>query len=504
MCGILAWPNANVARTAAQNCPSTPLRASVRPACCEGAWIRRVRFRGRGPRPRSHPGFTPQADHPTRVAAVPVLGTGPGRLRVEVVAGPHRGIRLEFDQRASLLVGRGDDVGLQLLDDPFFSRHHLRLEIDPPNCRLRNLQSSNGTLVNGRRVMDCFLSDGDVISGGQTRIVYSRVIESTSARAVGTVNPTSTVEHKAATTSPAGPETAEVSPLLRPPGYEILRTIAEHGMGIVYLARRRSTGQEVALKVILPESAASPTAQSRFLREVSVLSRLDHPRIVRFHEIGHGTGAVLLRDGVHPDDRRDGPARRAELAGRVRLACALVCQALEGLEYAHSLGFVHRDVKPSNLLVSREGSKVCAKVADFGLAKSFEQAGFSGLTHDDQAVGTIAFMAPEQALAARYARPSVDIYASGATLYYLLSGQVPHEAGEGRDRLLVIREDEPVPLERRCADLPSGLAEVVHRALAKEPPNRFPTAKALHRALRPFSRGPMAGLEADVQDSGEA
>jgi serine/threonine-protein kinase len=425
-------------------------------------------------------------------------------LKLEVVAGPHRGIRLEFDQRATLLVGRGDDAGLQLLDDPFFSRHHLRLEIDPPNCRLRDLQSSNGTLVNGRRVLDCFLSDGDVISGGQTRIVYSRVIEPTTTQGVATVSPGPTVEHKAATTSPAGPEIAEVSPLLRPPGYEIMRTIAEHGMGIVYLARRRSTGQEVALKVILPASAASPTAQSRFLREVSVLSRLDHRRIVRFHEIGLAQGQFYFAMEYVPTIDLMALLDQLELADRVRLACGLVCQALEGLEYAHSLGFVHRDVKPSNLLVSREESKVCAKLSDFGLAKSFEQAGFSGLTHDDQVVGTIAFMAPEQALAARYARPSVDIYASGATLYYLLTGQVPHEFGDGRDRLTVIRQDEPVPLERRCADLPAGLAEVVHRALAKEPPDRFPTANALHGALLSFARGPAAGLEADVQDSGEA
>jgi serine/threonine-protein kinase len=450
------------------------------------------------------PGSQAQADQATRVAAVPAPCPGPGRFKIEVVSGPHRGIRLDFDQRASLLVGRGDDTGLQLVDDPFFSRHHLRLEIDPPSCRLRDLQSSNGTWVNGQRVMDCFLSDGDVISGGQTRIVYSRVIEPTSTRGVGAVRPSPAVEHKALTTTPEGPETlpqwAGVSPLLRPPGYEILKTIGEHGMGIVYLARRRATGQEVALKVILPESAASPTAQSRFLREVSVLSRLDHPRIVRFHEIGQAQGQFYFAMEYVATIDLMALLGNLELAGRVSLACGLVCQALEGLEYAHSLGFVHRDVKPSNLLVSRQGSKVWAKVADFGLAKSFEQAGFSALTREDQAVGTIAFMAPEQALAARFARPSVDIYAAGATLYYLLSGKVPHEFDEGRDRLVVIREDEPVPLERRCAGLPAGLAEVVHRALAKEPPGRFPTARALHRALRPFTRGPAAGLEADVQD----
>ena len=96
-------------------------------------------------------------------------------FRVEVAAGPHAGIRMDFHRPATLLVGRGDDAGLQLLDDPYFSRHHFQLEFDPPNCRLLDLGSSNGTLFNGRRVMDCFLRDGDEISGGQTRIRFSEV-----------------------------------------------------------------------------------------------------------------------------------------------------------------------------------------------------------------------------------------------------------------------------------------------------------------------------------------
>ncbi len=150
------------------------------------------------------PGSQPRADLATRVAVVPVQCPGPGRMRLEVVSGPHRGVRLEFVERSTLLVGRGDDTGLQLLDDPFFSRHHLRLEIDPPTCRLRDLKSSNGTWVNGQRVMDCFLSDGDVISGGQTRIVYSRVVEPTSTRDGGADSPPPTVERKALTTTPGG------------------------------------------------------------------------------------------------------------------------------------------------------------------------------------------------------------------------------------------------------------------------------------------------------------
>ncbi len=105
------------------------------------------------------PGKVDAADQHTMIATLAPETAAIG-LSVEVVAGPHRGIRMDFHSRATLLVGRGDDVGLQLLNDPYFSRHHFQLEFDPPHCRLLDLGSSNGTQVNGRRVMDCFLRQG--------------------------------------------------------------------------------------------------------------------------------------------------------------------------------------------------------------------------------------------------------------------------------------------------------------------------------------------------------
>ena len=119
-------------------------------------------------------GLVDAADRHTLIATLIAENEAAG-LRVEIVAGPHRGVRMDFYRRATLLVGRGDDTGLQLLDDPYFSRHHFQLDFDPPSCRLRNMGSSNGTQVNGRRVMDCFLHDGDEISGGQTRILFSEL-----------------------------------------------------------------------------------------------------------------------------------------------------------------------------------------------------------------------------------------------------------------------------------------------------------------------------------------
>jgi serine/threonine-protein kinase len=277
---------------------------------------------------------------------------------------------MDFFDPASLVVGRGDDVGLQLLEDPYFSRHHFQLEFDPPRCRLRDLGSSNGTLVNGRRVMDCFLCEGDEISGGQTTIRFSELNEPVTTVPLGHDDFSETRPLGTLTTIPVQQETLrERLPLLRPPGYEIKRLIGEGGMGTVYLARRNSDGREVALKLVMPESALGPLALTLFLREVSVLSQLDHPRIIRFHEIGEAQGQFyIVMEYVPAIDLRVLMDRASE-SERVALACSVIADALDGLGYAHDRGIVHRDFKPSNLLVNWEEGLPSVKVADFGLAK---------------------------------------------------------------------------------------------------------------------------------------
>jgi serine/threonine-protein kinase len=419
-------------------------------------------------------------DRSPRVAAV--------GFRVEVGAGPHAGIRMEFHHKATLVVGRGDDAGLQLLDDPYFSRHHFQLEFDPPSCRLRDLGSSNGTLLNGRRVMDCFLRDGDEISGGQTRI---RVFE------VGWAEPEAGNEQALSSekcaadqmkTAPIEPVTNPgARPLLHPPGYEILHLIGEGAMGSVYLARRRSDARAFALKLILPNAALGSEALTFFLREVSVLSRLDHPRIVKFHEVGHAQGQFyFVMEYVPAVDLR---SLRVSWSGseQVGFACLIIADALEGLGYAHDLGIVHRDFKPSNLLVQWEAGLPAVKVADFGLAKSFNSAGFSGITPEASMLGTLAYVAPEQARDARFVLPAADLYSAGATLYYLLAGQPPYQFTASGSALAKIAGQDPVPLFRHRPDLPQELTEIVHKALARRPEDRFPSAAAMRLALLPFA-----------------
>jgi serine/threonine-protein kinase len=157
------------------------------------------------------------------------------------------------------------------------------------------------------------------------------------------------------------------------------------------------------------------------------------------------------------------------------------------LGHVHAAGFVHRDVKPANLLVGGADSRPVVKVADFGLARAYDACELSGMTMQGEVGGTPAFMAPEQITHFRDVRPAADQYAAATTLYYLLTGKYVFDfAGRIEARLVQILTESPVPIRDRRADIPEGLAEVVHQALAREPADRYPDAAAFRAALLPF------------------
>jgi serine/threonine protein kinase len=155
--------------------------------------------------------------------------------------------------------------------------------------------------------------------------------------------------------------------------------------------------------------------------------------------------------------------------------------ALEGLAAAHEAGFVHRDIKPDNVLLGEDGAP---RLADFGLAKSFQQAGLSGLTATGAVAGTFEFMPREQLTSYRQARPTTDVWSMAATIYYLLTGQYARDFAARSDPLAVILRGGVVPLRQRDPSVPDDLATVIDRALDDEPSRRFPTARELVTALR--------------------
>jgi serine/threonine-protein kinase len=270
------------------------------------------------------------------------------------------------------------------------------------------------------------------------------------------------------------------------PGYLIVRALGKGSMGLVYLALRQADGLLMAVKTIIPAVAGSAAQVERFLREANILRELNHPHIVAFRDMNEANGVMYFAmDYVRGTDA----ARLLRQQGSftVERAVHLVCQLLDALAYAHARRIVHRDIKPSNLLVTSDGQQELVKVADFGLARVYQSSNMSGLTMTGDIGGTVAYMPPEQITEYREARPAADQYSAGATLYNLLTGAYVYNLpGEFQKQLLMILHDDPVPILSRRPDLPEGLAQVLHRALARDPEDRWPDAAAMREALLPF------------------
>jgi eukaryotic-like serine/threonine-protein kinase len=172
----------------------------------------------------------------------------------------------------------------------------------------------------------------------------------------------------------------------------------------------------------------------------------------------------------------------------VARATRYLCQLLLALHFAHERGFVHRDIKPRNVLVV-EGGGERIKLADFGLAKVYRESKVSGLTLHGDIGGTLPFMPPEQLSNFRAAQPPADQFAAAATLYNLLTGKFLYNFESVFERnLLMVLEGTPVPIRERRPELPAGLAAAIDRATAREPGDRFPSATAFREALLPFAR----------------
>jgi eukaryotic-like serine/threonine-protein kinase len=430
-------------------------------------------------------------------------------VTLRVLAGPYEGRDFTFDQHDTFLIGRSDTAQLYLPEDKFFSRHHCLLEISPPRCFLRDLGSTNGTFVNGRKVQEAFLRSGDRIQGGQTLLEVDVHVDQPARSAdpaeaatqkltrpsVVTVECANCGRREQAEASDPGESLSflceecreELKRRPQPvPGYDMIKLLGRGGMGCVTLSREQKSGRMVAIKMLLPEVAVSDQALRRFMREMEVAAALDHPNIVRFIDRGTNHGAVyLVTEYVEGTDA----ARLADSkGGRLPLgeAINIVTQSLDALAFAHGKGYIHRDIKESNILISGAAPNLNAKLTDFGLAKSFTQAGMSGITMVGDMAGTFAYMPPEQIKDFRNVRPTSDIYAMGMTAYSLLAGDIALDLGTKQgiaETVKAIFEKPITPLRQRAPDVPERVAEVIERALNKDPANRWQTADAMKTAL---------------------
>jgi serine/threonine-protein kinase len=270
------------------------------------------------------------------------------------------------------------------------------------------------------------------------------------------------------------------------PGYDTVKLLGRGGMGCVMLGREQQTGRAVAIKTLLPEFAVSDKAMRRFMREIDVAAALKHKNIVEFIDRGTHNGVVyLVTEFVNGADA----SKLAEARGGClpyQDAISVISQSLDALSFAHAQGYIHRDFKDQNILIGGTSPNLIAKLTDFGLAKSFTHSGMSGVTMAGEMAGTLAYMPPEQLRNFRDVKPQSDIYAVGMTAYSLISGQLALDLTKKtsvNDTIRAIFEQPTIPLRERASHVPQQVCDIIDRALAKDPAQRWQSAGAMRMAL---------------------
>lgn len=255
--------------------------------------------------------------------------------------------------------------------------------------------------------------------------------------------------------------------------YKLLERIGVGGMGQVFLGEHMFMRRRVAIKVLPPAKAEQPSALGRFYREARAAALLEHPNVVRTHDIDQdGNLHFIVMEHVFGTNLLDVVRKFGPIdIGR---AVSYVRQVADGLQYAFRNNIVHRDVKPGNILVDRRGR---AKILDLGLAR-FNNDTTDNLTvkYDDKIVlGTADYVAPEQVANSHEVDVRADVYALGATFYFLLAGHPPFPNGTVSQKLLWHRTKEPTPIRDLRPEVPDGLAAILARMMAKDPSQRYQT-----------------------------
>jgi serine/threonine protein kinase len=271
--------------------------------------------------------------------------------------------------------------------------------------------------------------------------------------------------------------------------YKVLERLGAGGMGTVYLCEHMMVGRRVAVKVLPTIYADNPSVLGRFYREARASGVLDHPNLVKCHDIDQDGGLHFLVmeyvDGSNLQEivTRFGPLSPAR-------AAHYISQTAIGLQHAHQCGLVHRDVKPANVLVERSGN---VRLLDLGLARFFhDNTDLLTLKYDDNNVlGTADYVAPEQALNSHDVDIRADIYSLGATFYFCLTGQPPFPTGKVAQKLIWHQVRQPTPIEELRPDVPKGMAAVISHMMAKAPAQRYQAPSEVAEALAAWTDTPI-------------
>ncbi len=257
--------------------------------------------------------------------------------------------------------------------------------------------------------------------------------------------------------------------------YEITAHLGQGGMGNVYRATDTMLGREVALKMLHPQLTMQPQFLDRFKKEARVLAQLLHPNIaVIYNFIEQGGNHFMVMEYVEGTTLDDLLKKHKTLSAEFLVPVFI--QALEGLQHAHRKNIFHRDIKPSNIMITQDGK---VKLMDFGIAKV---AGEQKMTQVNKIVGTVEFMAPEL-IQGKEASAASDLYATGVTLYEMISGKLPFESDTDFNLMQAILKEKVKSPDRLNASVPRALADIIMKSLEKNPASRYADARSFQQAL---------------------
>ncbi len=428
------------------------------------------------------------------------------RCELRVVGGEDKGRSVPLPDRTAMTVGRGKDCGL-CLDDAAMSRVHFSILLEDDICSIEDLDSHNGTFINGLRLRGAqILQHLDLITAGRHQLtclftsdceptvvdlgtdlhcqscgcpIDRRIELALGMSAIGP--PVCTICRQLDQTpeKPSAHSDTVISPQQLGP-YLLHGSLGGGTTGIVYRALDTRTEQWVALKLMMPRDM-KPKIIQRFLEEARITASLDHPGIVRCHQIGHLEQMLFIALEYHEGGDLESWLHNVGLPERKKVLDWGV-ELCEALTYAHERGVIHRDLKPANILL---GPAEELKIIDFGLSRALDHAGLR-LTQTCNILGTPQYMSPEQIDNVKQADHRTDIYAVGVILFRLLAGASPFRTD--RNNLMQLYraklDGETYTLHQLCDDLSPSIAEPVHRAMAPDPSKRHQSAVALADDLR--------------------
>lgn len=442
----------------------------------------------------------------------------PSKITLTITQGKLSRKQYVFESRSTCIVGRNDDCNLQIADkvDMTISRYHCLLDINPPDIRVRDLGSLNGTFVNGKKIgqrqrqqpaqeavrlsfPEYNLQDGDEIKLGDILFKIGVQVEDQLNKIPDLPVPEENEQQNFLTAAKKLINLSQSghASLQSISGYSLTKSLGKGDFAEVFAAKDIQTKKSIALKIMLPAVANQKNRIEMFLRATENIKILQHPNIVQLLDYGFVENTFFFTMEYFSGGNVWDFMQRSGWRLPIDIAVDITLQVLDGLIYAHQVeipyiksvdgiitkgkGLVHQNLKPNNIFISKINDKIVVKIGDYGLSKAFDLAGLSGQTLTGTKMGTPAFMPRQQVLNFKDELPEIDIWATAACLYNMLTGYFPRNFTG--DPWLSVLQNSPVPILQRHHGIPQKLAKVIDLALQEKPQIYFQTAAEFKQAL---------------------